>query len=116
MSIDDYYYHLCIDIMQTLKKWFQLNRLYDINYSDQILRSIVKTTYAKKSISSLLLMLLTVIARLHIDAICGIIFNFHNIYIDFWLQIFISVILVIKSGWIYQIVERFDREVYSLTR
>ncbi len=116
MSIDDYYYHLCIDIMQTLKKWFQLNRLYDINYSDQILRSIVKTTYAKKSISSLLLMLLTVVARLHIDAICGIIFNFHNIYIDFWLQIFISVILVIKSGWIYQIVERFDREVYSLTR
>ena len=102
--------------MQTLKRWFKPHRLYDINYGDRILRSIVKTTYAKKSISSILLMLLTVIARLHIDAICGAIFNFNNIYIDFWVQIFISIILVIKSGWIYQMVEKFDREVYSLTR
>jgi len=61
-------------------------------------------------------MLLTVVARLHIDAILAMIINFNNIYIDFWVQIFISVILVLKSGWIYQIVEKFDKEVYSLTR
>lgn len=102
--------------MQFLGRLLKLDRLYDINYGDQILRSIVKTTYAKKKVSLLLLMILTVIFKIHVDAILSIIFNTGNFYIDFCTQILISVILVIKSGWIYKIVEKFDTEVYLLTR
>ena len=102
--------------MQFLGRLLKLDKLYDINYSDQILRSIVKTTYAKKKASLLLLMILTVILKIHVDAILSIIFNTGYFYIDFCIQIIISVILVIKSGWIYKIVEKFDSEVYLLTR
>jgi hypothetical protein len=106
--------------MQQLIKtfWFNfdLNQIYETNYSDQILKSIVKTTYAKKKLSILLLMLLTMIVRLHIDAILAIVINTPYFFINFLIQIVISVFLVMKTGWIYQAVERFDREVYSLTR
>ncbi len=102
--------------MRKIKKWFRLNRLYDVNYSDQILRSLVKTTYAKKKLNILSLMIVTIIVRLHVDALLGMILSTGNFYLDFWIQIFISVGLVIKCGWIYQIVERFDRDIYSVTR
>jgi hypothetical protein len=102
--------------MQTIRRWIGWHQIYDINYTDQILRSIVKTTYAKQKLSGIVLMLLTVLVRLHVDAILSLMINFNNIYIDFWIQIFISIILVIKSGWIYKIVEKFDREVYGMTR
>lgn len=102
--------------MKFISRFLRLDKLYDINYTDQILRSIVKTTYAKKKFSTLLLMMLTVFVRLQIDALLGFIFNFRNQQINFIVQILISVILVLKSGWIYKIVERFDSEVYGLTR
>ncbi len=100
----------------TIRKWLRVGSSYDVNYSDQILRSIVKTTYAKKKLNILSLMLVTIIVRLHIDAILGLLFQTGHFYVDFGLQILISAFLVIKSGWIYQGVERFDREVYSLTK
>jgi hypothetical protein len=102
--------------MRKIKKLFRLNRLYDVNYSDQILRSLVKTTFAKKKLNILSLMIVTIIVRLHVDTLLGMILSTGNFYLDFWIQIFISVGLVIKCGWIYQIVERFDRDIYSVTR
>lgn len=102
--------------MQAVVRWFRGSHIYDINYSDHILRSIVKTTYAKKRINSYMLILLTLLLRLHIDAILGVVLSCGNFYIDFWVQIGVSVVLVIKSGWIYQLVELFDQHVYSLTR
>ena len=103
---------LCRRIMQILTKIFKLDQLYDINYNDRIFRSIVKTTYAKKKANVLILMILTVICRMHIDNILSFILQSGHFYVDFCVQILISFILVIKSGWIYKIVEKFDTEVY----
>jgi hypothetical protein len=101
--------------MGIMKKFFKYSG-YDVNYTDQILRAIVKTTYAKKKLNTILLMLMTIIARLHIDAIFSMIFHYNNIYIDFWVQILISILLVIKSGWIFELVKKFDEEIYMMTR
>lgn len=102
--------------MRTLKKWLKPSK--HINYTDKILRSIIKTSYAKKKLSSLLLMLITIIVRLVIDVILSIIINsyINNVYIDFWIQITVSIILVLGSNWIYKLVERFDRDIYGLTK
>lgn len=101
-------------LIRTIKKWLKPDK--HVNYTDQILRSVIKTSYAKKKLSSLLLMFITIIVRLICDFILGYIINFNNIYIDFWIQILISIILVLKSSWLYQIVERFDRDIYLLTK
>lgn len=102
-------------MLQRFRKWFKVDRTDNINYSDRIVRFIVKTTYAKKKFSSMLLMIITVLIRFQIDTLCSIYLKFNNPYIDFWIQIFFSVLLVIKSDWIYHLVEKFNVEITAWT-
>ena len=40
----------------------------------------------------------------------------YNIYVDFFLHAFISIVIVLKSHWIYDIVEGKHKVFYSFTR
>lgn len=101
--------------MKKLARFLYIDQLYDVNYSDQILKSLFRSTWAKKKFGILFLMLITVIIRLHIDAILAIIITISP-EVDFILQIIISATLVLKSGWIYKIVEKYEHEAYRLSR
>lgn len=100
--------------MRAIKKFFKLDK--HINYTDKIVRSVIKTSYAKKKLSSLLLMLITIVVRLVLDIILGCVINFNNTYLDFWLQIIISIILVLQSNSIYEFIKRFEADIYKLTK
>lgn len=100
--------------MRTIKKWVKIDK--HVNYSDKIFRSIVKTSYAKKKLSSLLSMVITVIVRIFLDFLLAFIFNFNYIYLDFFIQIFISIMLVVMSERIYFVIERFSTDIYALTK
>jgi len=95
--------------------WKKFLRLDYIDYTDQIFDSLIKTRYAKKQFSLILAMLFTFFIRWHIKMLFVFLFQTHPI-IDFFLQIFLSVLLVLKSGWIHNIVSRFQSEIYALSR
>lgn len=101
--------------MKNLARFLYIDQLYDVNYSDQILKSLFRSTWAKKKFGILFLMLITVVIRLHIDAILAMIITISP-EVDFILQIIISATLVLKSGWIYKIVEKYEHEAYRLSR
>lgn len=102
--------------MRQLQAWLHRGHLFDLDYSDQILRMIIHTSYVQKNINVLLLLLVTVILRLLLDSLLASFFYLRNLYIDFWIQIVISTFLVTKSGWIYLIVQRFENEIHEVTR
>lgn len=95
--------------------WKKFLGLDYIDYTDQIFDSLIKTRYAKKQFSLILAMLFTFFIRWHIKMLFVFLFQIHPI-IDFFLQTFLSVLLVLKSGWIHNIVIRFQLEIYALSR
>jgi len=95
--------------------WKQYLGLEYVDYTDQIFQSIVKTRYAKGQFSIILSSIITLIIRWHIKLIFSCIFQFHPV-IDFLLQVILSVILVFKTNWIRNLVNRFRSEIYALSR
>lgn len=95
--------------------WKQYLGLEYIDYTDQIFQSLVKTRYAKGQFSIILSLVITLIIRLHIKLIFACILQFHPV-IDFILQVILSVILVFKTNWIRNLVNRFRGEIYALSR
>lgn len=95
--------------------WKQYLGLEYVDYTDQIFQSLVKTRYAKRQFSLILSLAITLMVRWHIKIIFACLFQFHPI-IDFIFQILLSIILVFKNNWIRNLVNRFQGEIYALSR
>ena len=95
--------------------WKRYLGLEYIDYTDQIFQSLVKTRYAKRQFSLILSMTITFIIRWHIKMFFSFFFQVHPVF-DFVLQVFLSVLLVLKSRWIHNFVMRFQSEIYALSR
>jgi len=95
--------------------WKKFLGLDYIDYTDQIFDSLIRTRYAKKQFSLILAMLITFFIRWHIKMLFSCMIQTHPI-VDFFIQVLLSVLLVLKSGWIHNIVIRFQTEIYALVR
>ena len=95
--------------------WRKLLGLDYIDYTDQIFDSLIKTRYAKKQFSLILAMIITFFIRWNIKTFFSYMIQTHTI-VDFFIQVLLSVLLVLKSGWIHNIVTRFQTEIYALSR
>ena len=60
------------------RNWFKLS-----NYSDRVVKSVIATTYAKKKLSIILILLATIIFRIHILTLLCILISTGNFYLDF---------------------------------
>lgn len=87
----------------------------NINYGEQLLKSIIATRYAKSKLSILLMLIATSILRLHLSSVITILLSC-NFYVDFVVQIVVSIIAVFQTNRIYNFVELFKPHFYSLTR
>ena len=87
----------------------------NINYGEQLLKSIIATRYAKGKLSILLMLIATSILRLHLSSVITILLSC-NFYVDFVVQIVVSIIAVFQTNRIYKFVELFKPHFYSLTR
>ena len=94
---------------------FKVKKMYKMNYSDQIVRSIVLTTYMKKKFNILFMMFLTIIIRSFLASILCILFSY-NLYIDFFLHSFITVLIVLYSHIIYDLIKTKESYFYQFTR
>lgn len=95
--------------------WFQKLGFEYVDYTDQIFQSLIKTKYAKKQFSLFLSVVLTWIVRWHLQVFFVNFIHIHP-FVDYFLQIAVSVCLVFKTSWIKNIVLRFQKEIYALSR
>jgi len=96
-------------------KWLDLRRIYSLNYGDQIIKSFIVSSYVKKKLNVLVMMLMTIIIRCFLCSLICVMFSY-NLYVDFFLHAFISIVMVLKSHWIYDVVEKKHKIFYSITR
>ena len=95
--------------------WLKIENLYQIDYSDQILKSIIATSYAQEKVNILFMMFITIILRIHVNTILCTYFTI-NQYVDFFLHSFIAVIVVLKSSIIYNILKRYEDVFLKITQ
>lgn len=95
--------------------WLKIENFYQIDYSDQILKSIIATSYAQEKVNILLMMFITIILRIHVNTLICTYFTI-NQYIDFFLHSFIAVIVVLKSSIIYNILKRYEDVFLKITQ
>ena len=90
--------------------------IYYNHYTDKLVWTIIKSTFSKKTIGSLIIALLTIVIRIHIDGLLAILLATGLPIVDFLIHITISSVLVIKSQCIYVIVDKFHPEIYQITK
>lgn len=74
-----------------------------LNYEDYLLRTIANSNYAKKSLTVLLIYLVTALARFHLSLVLCYIFSVDSV-INLIIPVIINVILSLLSGTIYNYV------------
>ena len=96
-------------------EWLNIKNLSPYTYSDQILKSVIVSKYAKEKLTILLMILITAIIRLHLLSIISIAISI-NFWLDCMIQIPITVVISLNSHLIYRIVEYYQPQLYQLTR
>lgn len=79
------------------------------SYTDKIIKTIIKSTYSREFISTIFVMIITNIIRMHIDCyICYIIGS------NFYICILSSTIVYFMNDFIYKIAYRFKFDIDNL--
>ena len=86
------------------------------SYIEKVLWTLLKTSFTKNSFCYLLISLITMILRTHVDALLANIFLTQYYILNFIIRNFISCFLVINSKYLYDIVVRYKPEIYNLVR
>jgi hypothetical protein len=84
--------------------------------TNQLVYQIIKTRAAKRTINSAFIMILSFLIRTVLYSILSLIIMFDNIYVDFFTQCAISILLCSYSYYIQAFTERFDDDIYMITR
>lgn len=95
--------------------WLTLENLYEVDYSEKMLKSIIVTSFAKKKLSILTMLLFTMLFKIHINSLLCFFFSF-NYYVDFGIQILIPVIINLKSNFFYKVVSNYEHSFFNLTQ
>jgi len=85
-------------------------------YTEQIIWSILKTSFTKQTFCYLLLSLITIIFRTHIDSFIAYLFATEYYYLNSLIRIIISSTLLLNTKYFYDIIVRYKPEVYKLTK
>jgi hypothetical protein len=98
--------------MNFLKSIFNIRTF---NYGDEVFKTIIVSSYSKKKLNFMFMTFIATIIRFHIISIICAIFTF-NIYIDFFLHILLSILIIINSDIIYNILSKYQLEFYTFTK
>jgi hypothetical protein len=84
--------------------------------TNQLIYQLIKTRAAKRTINSAFIMILSFLIRTILYSILSLIIMFDNVYVDFFTQCAISILLCTYSYYIQAFTERFDNDFYIITR
>lgn len=85
-------------------------------FYNQLIWTVVKSTFSKKTIGSLIIAVMTIVLRIHIDGILAILLATEWPTVNFVIHITISTTLVLESQYLYVIVNKFHPEIYQITK
>jgi hypothetical protein len=86
------------------------------SYIESVIWTILRASFTKKSFCYVLISLTTLIVRSHIDAILGFLLKTPYSILNIIIHIIVSVTLIIKTKYIYDIVQRYEPEFYNIVR
>jgi hypothetical protein len=86
------------------------------SYVEKVIWTLLKTSFSKRTFCYLLISFATIILRMHIDAITTLILTTSYNILNFFIRVFVSSFLIIKSKYIYDIIQRYEPEFYNLIR
>jgi hypothetical protein len=81
-----------------------------------LLYRLCKTTYAKKTVNSIFIVVLACLFRLMLYTLLSFIFIFDNVYVDFFVQCALSIYLCTKHDDIKLTIEYFEPQLYNVTK
>ncbi len=85
------------------------------NYGEYVFQQLITTEFIQHKLAQILISLAVNFINLHIVTLLCTIISI-NVYIDFFIQITISVIMALRIDIIYNFVERYEKEFYALTQ
>jgi hypothetical protein len=104
------------NIGNTIKTMGATMGTYKQSYGDQMIRTFVKSKFAKNKINMLFIMFLTILLRNILCVIFCLAFATNNYYIDFFLHSFISILCLYSSTFIYDGLMGKQEMFYQITR
>lgn len=99
--------------MQDWLSWIIRDDIYQMDYGEQVLKSIMMTKYAKNKLCILFMLFISVLIRTHILSILSFLLAFHP-YADMVTQVVVTVIVTLNSHIIFNFVSNFDRSIYKV--
>lgn len=84
--------------------------------TNDIIYRIIKTSYVKRGINTVIMILISFILRTIIYSVFSFIFFFNNMYVDFVIQCMLSIILLIESNKFDTITNYFYDDTYKITK
>jgi len=89
---------------------------YKQSYGDQMIRTFVKSKFAKNKINTLFIMFCTIILRNILSIIFCLAFTTNDYYFDFFIHSFISILCLFSSTFIYDGLMGKKDKFYAITR
>ncbi len=82
---------------------------------DSIIKTILTTDYTKRKLNKLVLFFTTLFVRSSVNAIVAALLYYDNVYIDFIIQTFLSIFIVLKTDAIYKAVRKYENEIFQMS-
>jgi hypothetical protein len=86
------------------------------SYIEKVLWKLLKSSFSKKTFCYLLISIVSLLFRIHVDSIIAIMLYTPYNLINFVFHIIISTLLIINSKYFYDIVQRYEPEFYDLVK
>ncbi len=89
--------------------------MFKLNYGEYVFQQLITTKFIQLKLAHILISLAVNFINVHIITLLCMIVSV-NVYLDFFLHIGISVVMAFKINHIYNFVEHYESEFYTLTR
>ena len=86
------------------------------NYKKKFIKKFMKTKFMKKKMNSVLIKIVSFIIRLHINSLLCYLINFDMFYLDFTIQIFISILTTVSDSLCFNILYLYNKKFYEITK
>jgi hypothetical protein len=89
--------------------------MIQFNYGEYIFQQLILTEFVQQKLSFIFIALITNILQIHIVSVLSYLISI-NYYVDFVIQIVISVSISLNINYIYDAVQRYQKEFMLLTQ
>ena len=86
------------------------------SYIEAVIWTIIKTSFSKKAFCYLLISIVSLIIRVHVDTIIAFFLTTPYFAVNSLIHVMVSTFLIIKSKYFYDIIHRYEPEFYQLVK